>query len=239
MYATAHQHRVSNANQHELAARGLVEGWLKRTAGYRGCNNDKQQHANLLPKAEGHVAVLDHVHDLPLHRHKKQNEPAAAGARRKPSGRWTKALPINHWGGEHEAQAVCRLMLINPFCSSCWRQCQEERERRREERPQPHQYSTRMGQKTGTSNMGIKVAVKPSNTAFKLLHLRQQTQQQAARPRVCWYPSAAPFETRGLQIESRCFAVHRGGCCAAGNPQHCAPELELWQAAHKGSELFV
>lgn len=33
-----------------------------------------------------------------------------------------------------------------------------------------------MGQKTGTSNMGKKVAAKPSSTAFKLLHLRQQAQ---------------------------------------------------------------
>ena len=38
--------------------------------------------------------------------------------------------------------------------------------------PGAHQYMSRMGQKTGTSNMGKKVAQNPSATALALLHLQ-------------------------------------------------------------------
>lgn len=159
-----------------------------------------------------------------------------------------------------------------PSCWHCWH--------RQQQSVPPagaaaHQYSRRMGQKTGTSNMGKKVAVKPISSALRLLHLRQWSKRDARRTRLggasrqrrptggapglpaCRRASLghcrrsrAGWAVRGPPRRWRAAALAGHGLCQATPPGQAgaalraggstgAPELELWQAPHKGAELLV
>lgn len=101
----------------------------------------------LLAKAEGQIAVLDHVHDLALHCDKEEHKPVCVdGLEGGPSKRsWPLPRPL--------PPGTLFPPLLSLHCPTL---------------VPAHQYSSRMGQKTGTSNTAKKVAPKPSRKARPL-----------------------------------------------------------------------
>lgn len=199
----------------QRAGRGNSAHW-KIWVGSGKCKQ-MRFHASMASRT-GAAHPPNHVHDLPLHGNKEEDEPvedkdgpAAGGGAHREGGQQSALPPRRHPVGrckcttaQHPpllrfampATATCNAGCLSPLlvpapaeaaaaAAGVWSCADHNR--------QTCHPSADAHQNTGTSNIGKKVAPKPSSTAFALLHLQQQQGQWPER--VCGAASSLQLLT--------------------------------------------